>query len=262
MASTAPRGKVSLPPISRTGERRADRLYHFRSRHLGADHSAPRPHVERRRPPHPRPRVLRRGPRADARLGRAESSRRALRRRRGRTRSLLPGRHTPIDTESPGAARPQVLRPRPVTADEPHPRRTGLAARRGLSRIRRTPQEFEDLPAEIDHIIAEVHGGRVSASNLALSCLHCNRHKGPNLSGMDPQTRLLSRLFHPRRYFWPYHFQGCRGVSTGTVPDDPFSLPLIMLRRGRHYTSPRRITRRLPCNSIKRRTKPVSPVPC
>jgi hypothetical protein len=75
----------------------------------------------------------------------------------------------------------------------------------------RTPQEFEDLPAEIDHIIAEVHGGQTSSSNLALSCLHCNRHKGPNLSGIDPQTRLLVRLFHPRRHSWAYHFQGRRG---------------------------------------------------
>jgi 5-methylcytosine-specific restriction endonuclease McrA len=41
----------------------------------------------------------------------------------------------------------------------------------------RTPQEVEDLPAEIDHILAEVHGGRLTASNLALFCLHCNRHK-------------------------------------------------------------------------------------
>ena len=71
----------------------------------------------------------------------------------------------------------------------------------------RTPQDVEDLPAEIDHIIAEVHGGRTVASNLALSCLHCNRHKGPNLSGIDPQTRLLSRLFHPRRHSWSYHFR-------------------------------------------------------
>jgi hypothetical protein len=63
------------------------------------------------------------------------------------------------------------------------------------------------LKTEIDHIIAEVHGGRTSASNLALSCLYCNRHKGPNLSGIDPQTRLHSRLFHPRRHSWAYHFR-------------------------------------------------------
>lgn len=71
----------------------------------------------------------------------------------------------------------------------------------------RTPQDFEELPAEIDHIVAEVHGGRTVASNLALSCLWCNRHKGTNLSGIDPQTGLQTRLFHPRRHSWLYHFR-------------------------------------------------------
>src|SRR5438552_874399 len=70
----------------------------------------------------------------------------------------------------------------------------------------RTPQEYEDAPAEIDHIIAEVHGGPTIASNLALSCLNCNRCKGPNLSGIDPQTDRHSRLFHPRRHAWSRHF--------------------------------------------------------
>lgn len=71
----------------------------------------------------------------------------------------------------------------------------------------RIPVEFEDLPAEIDHIIAEVHGGPTTASNLALSCLHCNKHKGTNLAGFDPQTRRHSALFHPRRHSWSYHFR-------------------------------------------------------
>ncbi len=70
----------------------------------------------------------------------------------------------------------------------------------------RIPVAIEDLPAEIDHIIAEVHGGPTIASNLALSCLHCNKHKGTNLSGIDPVTRRLLRLFHPRRHVWSYHF--------------------------------------------------------
>ena len=68
------------------------------------------------------------------------------------------------------------------------------------------PQDIEDSPAEIDHITAEVHGGRTVGSNLALSCLHCNRHKGTNLAGIDPVTRLHTRLFHPRRHSWPHHF--------------------------------------------------------
>lgn len=79
----------------------------------------------------------------------------------------------------------------------------------------RIPVTIEDLPAEIDHIIAEAHGGQTIGSNLALSCLHCNRHKGTNLSGIDPMTRRLSRLFHPRRHEWSYHFAWNGAVLRG-----------------------------------------------
>ena len=36
---------------------------------------------------------------------------------------------------------------------------------------------------QIEHVIARQHGGRDVASNLALSCYHCNLHKGPSGSG-------------------------------------------------------------------------------
>ncbi|MFN6482680.1 MULTISPECIES: HNH endonuclease signature motif containing protein [unclassified Nostoc] len=31
---------------------------------------------------------------------------------------------------------------------------------------------------EIDHVIAQKHGGATNADNLALTCWRCNRHKG------------------------------------------------------------------------------------
>jgi hypothetical protein len=43
-------------------------------------------------------------------------------------------------------------------------------------------------------------------SNLALSCLHCNKHKGPNIAGLDPLTNRLVPLFHARRQQWDRHF--------------------------------------------------------
>jgi hypothetical protein len=43
--------------------------------------------------------------------------------------------------------------------------------------------------------------------NLALSCLHCNSHKGPNIAGLDSLTRKLTQLFHPRRHKWDRHFR-------------------------------------------------------
>jgi hypothetical protein len=71
----------------------------------------------------------------------------------------------------------------------------------------RMPQQIRRLKYPIDHVIAKQHGGTDELSNLAVACGRCNRHKGPNLSGIDPETRLLTRLFHPRRDRWADHFR-------------------------------------------------------
>lgn len=71
----------------------------------------------------------------------------------------------------------------------------------------RTPRRFDPLPFQVDHIIARQHGGRTSLSNLAWSCLRCNKHKGPNIAGLDPVTNRLVPLFHPRRQRWDRHFE-------------------------------------------------------
>jgi hypothetical protein len=47
----------------------------------------------------------------------------------------------------------------------------------------------------------------MTRTNAALCCGSCNRHKGPNIAGIDPQTRRLTRLFHPRRDRWSSHFR-------------------------------------------------------
>jgi hypothetical protein len=70
------------------------------------------------------------------------------------------------------------------------------------------PQEFyPTVPFPIDHILAKQHGGKIELSNLALACLHCNSHKGPNIAGIDPLTKRLTRLFDPRRQKWERHFR-------------------------------------------------------
>ncbi|MFO0960610.1 MAG: HNH endonuclease signature motif containing protein [Isosphaeraceae bacterium] len=68
------------------------------------------------------------------------------------------------------------------------------------------PALVSELTFPLDHIIAQQHGGETTFENLALSCPHCNYHKGPNLAGIDPQTRKLTRLFTPRRNRWASHF--------------------------------------------------------
>ncbi len=71
------------------------------------------------------------------------------------------------------------------------------------------------LPYQIDHIIARQHGGSSEADNLALCCLHCNRHKGPNIAGHDTATGDIVRLYHPRRDVWREHFQLDGAVLVG-----------------------------------------------
>ena len=73
------------------------------------------------------------------------------------------------------------------------------------------PDRFAELRFQIDHIVPQQHGGPTVRRNLAWSCLRCNKHKGPNLSGIDPQTGQMARLFNPREDVWPEHFawHGC-----------------------------------------------------
>ena len=44
-------------------------------------------------------------------------------------------------------------------------------------------------------------------ANLCLACPHCNLHKGPNLTTLDPSTRKIVRLFNPREDAWDDHFR-------------------------------------------------------
>ena len=69
------------------------------------------------------------------------------------------------------------------------------------------PRDFDVAHFEIDHIRPQVHDGPTTAENLAWSCFPCNNHKGPNLSGIDPETNQIERLFHPRKDVWHDHFE-------------------------------------------------------
>lgn len=71
----------------------------------------------------------------------------------------------------------------------------------------RIPDVATFAPHEIDHIIAEKHGGLTEAENLALSCTLCNKHKGSDLASVDPDTGNIVPLYHPRQDLWHEHFQ-------------------------------------------------------
>lgn len=60
---------------------------------------------------------------------------------------------------------------------------------------------------EPDHIVPRQHGGATHENNLALSCMRCNRYKGPNIGSFDPMSGELVPFFNPRVHRWTDHFQ-------------------------------------------------------
>lgn len=66
-----------------------------------------------------------------------------------------------------------------------------------------------------EHVIAKQHGGTDAPDNRCWSCHRCNLHKGPNLSGRDPLTGHVVRLFDPRRQSWARHFEWFGAVLAG-----------------------------------------------
>jgi len=67
----------------------------------------------------------------------------------------------------------------------------------------------------VEHVIAKQHGGEDHHANRAWSCHRCNLCKGPNLSGRDPLTRNIVRLFDPRRQSWKRHFEWYGAILVG-----------------------------------------------
>ncbi len=73
-------------------------------------------------------------------------------------------------------------------------------------------------PFQFEHVIAHQHGGTTESENLALACLKCNLYKGPNLSGIDPDTGAIVLLFNPRTQVWRAHFRWDGSLLVGITP--------------------------------------------
>ena len=69
------------------------------------------------------------------------------------------------------------------------------------------PQDEAFLSFEMEHVVAEKHGGKTAFDNLALACPHCNRAKGTDLGSIDPESGKLTPFFNPRTQQWHEHFR-------------------------------------------------------
>jgi hypothetical protein len=71
----------------------------------------------------------------------------------------------------------------------------------------RLPQSAVDATFHVEHVIPRQHRGGDDDDNLALACNRCNLAKGPNLTGLDPDTGAIAVLFNPRQQAWHEHFE-------------------------------------------------------
>lgn len=85
------------------------------------------------------------------------------------------------------------------------------------------------LPFELDHIIAEKHGGATELDNLCLACFRCNGFKGSDIASADPETGKATFLFHPRRQQWEDHFRLEDAVIQPLTPEGRVTVKLLRL---------------------------------
>jgi len=82
---------------------------------------------------------------------------------------------------------------------------------------------------EVDHVIAQKHGGATTAENLALSCTTCNNRKGTDLTSIDPADGSIALLFNPRREQWNEHFRLSGSRIEGLTPTGRATIALLHL---------------------------------
>jgi hypothetical protein len=84
----------------------------------------------------------------------------------------------------------------------------------------------------LEHVIARQHGGSDEAENLAWACHRCNAYKGTNVAGVDPQSRAIVPLFHPRTDDWSVHFLIRGAEIVGLTPCGRATLQLLRFNDG------------------------------
>lgn len=102
----------------------------------------------------------------------------------------------------------------------------------------RLHEEDMFLSFELDHIIAQKHGGTDKIENLAYACAHCNQHKGSDLVTVLETFDDYVPLFNPRIHIWEEHFFVSEGevlhksrIGQATVKLLRFNEPDLMVLR-------------------------------
>ena len=98
----------------------------------------------------------------------------------------------------------------------------------------RLPQAAQPyVTFHIEHVLPRKHGGSDDPSNLALACERCNAFKGTDLSGIDPDTGQVERLFDPRTQVWADHFELRGALILGRTSTDRATVAVLGMNEDR-----------------------------
>ena len=80
--------------------------------------------------------------------------------------------------------------------------------------------------------MARKHGGPDDPSNLCVACERCNLFKGSDLTGIDPATGQVERLFNPRTQAWADHFELRGPLIVGLTPTGRATVRVLSMNAG------------------------------
>jgi HNH endonuclease len=116
-----------------------------------------------------------------------------------------------------------------VTRPTAELRRQVIERAAGRCEYCRIHQEDAGSRHQVDHIIAEKHGGQTNLENFALSCLLCNRREASDIGAIDPDSGQFVRLFDPRHQNWSDHFQFSSEIILGLTPEGRATVEFLQL---------------------------------
>jgi HNH endonuclease len=93
------------------------------------------------------------------------------------------------------------------------------------------PESAGFVAHEVDHMIAEKHGGPTTGENLALACTICNKAKGSDVASIDPMDGEVVRLYRPRTDRWLEHFVLQDGEILPLTPIGQVTVRLLQFNR-------------------------------
>jgi hypothetical protein len=111
------------------------------------------------------------------------------------------------------------------------------------------------LPYEVDHIIAEKHGGVTNSANLCWSCYLCNGYKGSDIGSIDWEgSGKITSLFNPRQQNWNDHFRFDQPTAYmfPLTPEGRVTVFLLKLNGDEQIASHKLLTQsgRFPCSPL------------